>query len=122
MSRKKHVRAAFRSSVFRRDRYRCVMCDTPGFDRQGGDNHRLLHGDRADLVALDAHHITDRNLLPNGGYVLENGITLCDAGCHRLAEMFHLTGIAEPRFSPDELYLRIGSSYEKAVEASERLE
>lgn len=26
---------------------------------------------------LDAHHITDRNEMPNGGYVPENGISLC---------------------------------------------
>ena len=120
MSRKKQVRAAFRSSVFRRDRFQCVICDKPGFDRQGSDDRRPFHRDQAALVALDAHHITDRNLLPNGGYVLENGVTLCE-GCHRLAEMFHSTGIAEPGFSPGELYERIGSSLEEAIVASERL-
>ena len=52
---------------------------------------------------LDAHHITDRNLMPNGGYTLANGISLCPP-CHEKAEVFHSTGTALPGFSPDDLY------------------
>lgn len=53
---------------------------------------------------LDAHHITDRNVMPNGGYVPENGIALC-APCHELAERFHATGSAHPGYSPADLYI-----------------
>ena len=117
MSHKKLVRAAFRAAVFRRDQFRCVMCGKAGYDRQDGDRQPQS----AELVPLDAHHITSRDLLPHGGYVAQNGITLCDAGCHRMAEVFHQTGTAVPGFSPDDLYRRIGSSYDRAVEASTRL-
>jgi len=69
---------------------------------------------------LDAHHITDRNLMPNGGYVKENGISLCST-CHEKAEVYHSTGTAAEGFAPDDLYKKINSSYEKAVEASNKL-
>lgn len=120
MSAKKQIRAAFRAAVFLRDGYRCVTCGKPGRDRQGGDGHRTFHPDTAAerLVPLDAHHITDRNEMPNGGYVAENGITLCDDGCHRLAEVFHQTGTPHPGFAPADLYARIGSSHEAATRAA----
>jgi hypothetical protein len=74
---------------------------------------------------LDAHHITDRNELPNGGYVKENGITLCDVdgGCHMKAEEYHISGgkSFQYGFHPNDLYAKIGSSLESAVRASERL-
>jgi hypothetical protein len=56
----------------------------------------------------------------HGGYVKENGISLC-ASCHELAEHFHSTGEVHPGYAPEDLYRRIGSSHEQAVEASERL-
>lgn len=120
---KKQVRAAFRAAVFARDRYRCVLCGRPGKDRQGGDGHAPYHPGvpAADLVPLDAHHITDRHALPGGGYVTENGATLCDAGCHARAEAYHQTGAALPGAAPADLYRLIGSSYEEAYRASERL-
>jgi 5-methylcytosine-specific restriction endonuclease McrA len=96
MSDKKTVRKQFRDAVFRRDNYCCVLCGW-------GD----------DVEKLDAHHITDRNDIPNGGYVLENGITLC-RDCHRSAE--------DGAFSPEELYRVIGSSKAKAFEAATRTE
>ncbi|MBN9518431.1 hypothetical protein J0H58_07915 [bacterium] len=124
MAGKKQVRTAFRATVFRRDRYHCAACGKPGRDRQGGDAHRAFHPGTPDdqLVPLDAHHITDRNQMPGGGYVLENGIALCDDGCHRLAEVFHQTGTAHPGFAPDDLYARVDSSFEAARHASESLE
>lgn len=73
-----------------------------------------------DDVRPDAHHITDRALMPNGGYVQENGITLCPE-CHRKAETFHETGTALPGWSPDDLYRKVGSSREEAETASKRL-
>lgn len=94
---KKKIRDAFRSRVFERDSYKCRVCQLPG--------------------AVDAHHITDRNLLPNGGYVKENGISLCP-DCHIKAEVYHSTGTALDGFHPDDLYKLINSSYEKAHQAS----
>ena len=58
--------------------------------------------------------------MPNGGYVVENGISVC-GDCHELAEAFHKTGKAVEGFSPEELYQIIDSSHEKAVVASEKL-
>lgn len=98
--RKKQVRADFRKAVFDRDGHQCVFCDRT-------DN-------------LDAHHITDRNEMPNGGYVLENGITLCPEH-HLLAEEFHLSGgqTWSPGFHPNDLYEMIGSSFKKGGKASD---
>src|SRR5690349_13291884 len=73
MKSKKQLRESFKNGVFSRDGHRCKIC-----------------GKHAQAVKLDAHHIINRNLMPNGGYVLENGITLCDTpdGCHFKAEKF----------------------------------
>lgn len=104
-SDKKRIRAVFRDAVFARDGNKCRNC---GWSLQTAEIH------------LDAHHITDRNLMPNGGYCKENGISLCPA-CHELAEVFHSTGVAHPGFAPADLYVMIGSSHEQAVKAAERL-
>jgi hypothetical protein len=66
---------------------------------------------------LDAHHIVNRNDMPNGGYVKENGITLCKVGenCHLKAEE------AQEGFDAETLFRLIGSSQQKAERASERL-
>lgn len=68
---------------------------------------------------FDAHHITDRHDIPNGGYVSENGITLCPE-CHLKAERHHMTKGTEfvPGFHPDELYRLIGSSKEIAFRSA----
>lgn len=102
---KKLVRKRFREAVFTRDNYACRMCNWSRASQ---------------LLALDAHHITDRNLMPNGGYCKENGISLCPE-CHEKAEVFHSTGVSVEGYSPDDLYKKIGSSYDAAVKASERL-
>ncbi len=111
MSGKKEIRKRFRSAVFQRDGYRCVMCahqSTP---------------DKA-VEELDSHHVTDRHDMPHGGYVAENGISLCKGGaesCHFKAEMW-LNGSGEPEgFSPADLYDKIGSSREEAEAASQKL-
>ena len=101
--KKKLVRANFRSEVFKRDGHKCKMC-----------------GWNEELDKLDAHHITDRTLMPNGGYVKENGISLCPE-CHIKAEQFHTTGTSYPGYSPEELYVKIGSNHGLAVSKSERL-
>jgi len=106
---KKQIRANFRKDVFERDKYTCRCC---GFV--------ALPGRVEDT--LDAHHITDRSEMPSGGYVKENGISVC-AECHKKAEKYHISEGKEwePGFHPDELYAKIGSSHEKAVKASEKL-
>lgn len=106
-SNKKIVREAFRNAVFKRDKYTCVKC---GFKSS-------LEKCRDDL---DSHHIQDRNLLSFGGYIEENGISLCKE-CHEKAEAFHSTGTAIPGYSVEELFIAIGSSLEKATKACERL-
>lgn len=102
-AKKKAIREKFRNETFARDGHVCRI--------QGctiSDN-------------LDAHHITDRNEMPGGGYVKENGITLCHEH-HMMAEVYHSCGkeLWEDGFHPNDLYELIGSSYEKAVEVSER--
>lgn len=47
----------FREGVFARDGKQCVICKQP---------------------AVDAHHIIERRLWPDGGYYLENGASLCE--------------------------------------------
>jgi predicted restriction endonuclease len=108
-SEKKAIRKYFRDEVFKRDGFRCAMCGK----KSSKDNIEN---------EMDAHHITDRNLLPNGGYVKENGITLCTDECHEKAEVFHSTGTSVEGYSPEDLYKKINSSYEKAVEASQELD
>lgn len=58
------TRDKFREGVFDRDSHKCVICKSP---------------------AVDAHHIIDRRLWPDGGYYLNNGASLC-ADCHIKAE------------------------------------
>ena len=100
MKNKKEIRNNFRTEVFKRDGGKCVFCD---------------------LDAKDAHHITDRSSpeIYNGGYVLENGISLC-ADHHRIAEIYHESGGVnwQEGFHPDDLYLKIGSSKELAIQKS----
>ena len=102
MKGKKQVRARFREAVFGRDGHRCRMCGAQG--------------------PLDAHHITDRNAMPGGGYVAANGISLCHP-CHMKAEEYHSSGheVWDEGWHPDDLYAVIGSSLAEAIRASERL-
>jgi len=103
-AKKKQIRQKFNDDCLKRDGYRCRICTC------------LSTRD------LEVHHITDRSKMPNGGYVKENGITLCPMH-HLIAERYHVTGgkhYAE-KMHPNDLYALIGSSYEKAVAASEKL-
>jgi 5-methylcytosine-specific restriction endonuclease McrA len=108
---KKTIRNNFRNLVFNRDNYCCKYCGKKGQDRQDSS---------LNLPNLDAHHITNRNLFKNGGYVLSNGISLCDE-CHIKAEKFHQDGIAAPGYSVEDLYKLINSNYEKAKRDDEKL-
>lgn len=101
-SKKKQIRENFRNEVFERDKHKCRKCDSSG--------------------ELDAHHITDRNEMPNGGYVKENGISLCDE-CHVKAEVWHSSEKKEfvDGYHPNDLYMLINSSYELAVAKAEKM-
>lgn len=91
------------------------------------DGHKCLVCGRA--VKLDAHHVMDRHEMPNGGYVKENGISLCtvhngaEASCHEKAEIFHISHGTSwyPGMHPNDLYKLIKSSYDLAIEASNAL-
>lgn len=123
-TRKQEARRKFRDAVFRRDKYRCVVCGFQSSPEQA--EHEI-----------DAHHVTPREQVPNGGYCAENGVTLCDPsktgkplahGCHYQAEQVLLSisqGFDPPKeqdplykYSPEALYKKIGSSAEKAHAAS----
>ena len=95
----KRWRKEFNRVVFERDNNKCRICD--------------------ETSNLDSHHITDRHLMPNGGYVLSNGISLCSM-CHYKAEEYHITnGHTWPEgFHPNDLYDLIVSSYNRAYEDS----
>jgi hypothetical protein len=111
---KKLIRKQFREEVFARDKHRCRCCGVQGTDRQNPDPKIKIF--------LDAHHIEDRHKFINGGYLLANGITVCDE-CHAKAEQYHSSGETswEPGFHPDDLYKLIGSSFELALKADAKL-
>lgn len=89
----KRWRKIFNEECLKRDHNRCVFCDR--------------------TEDLDVYHITDRHEMANGGYVINNGITVCPEH-HLLCEDFHITGICLLGYSPEELYKLIGSSYTEA--------
>ena len=99
-NKKKQTRQNFKSKVFNRDENKCRKCGAEG-------------------VELDAHHITDRNEMPNGGYVLENGISLCEE-CHNNAEVWHSSDKFDfiIGYHPDDLYKIINSNHRNAFDAS----
>jgi 5-methylcytosine-specific restriction endonuclease McrA len=101
--KKKAVRRRFREVVFSRDGHRCRVCGASG--------------------KLDAHHVSPRTEMPSGGYVAENGVSLCPP-CHLKAEDYFVDSpprMLDETYSPEKLYELIGSSHERAVKASERL-
>lgn len=112
--KKKMIRSNFRTAVFGRDDFKCVMCGLDAY--QGSHRHGIFHEE-----LLDAHHITPREDMPNGGYVKENGISLCKDKCHLKAEEYLQGTTLHEGFSPEDLYKKVGSNHEKAVRASERL-
>lgn len=110
---KKDIREAFRNACYERDGHRCAMCGFKPDSAKWGDYYACA----SSSAPLDAHHVTDRNYMPGGGYVKENGISLCGQ-CHLRAEVYHSTGVPYPGYSPLDLYARIGSNYGAAVSAS----
>lgn len=93
------VRDAAREACFARDGGRCVLCGAP---------------------AQDAHHILERRLWPDGGYVLDNLASVC-GHCHLLCEQTYYSveevreaaGIERvavpPHMYPDETYDKWGN-------------
>lgn len=74
------TRNDFRDGVFKRDWHSCVVCKVKG--RRIIDCERNLYDDGA---KLDAHHILERRLWPDGGYYLDNGVSVCEP-CHMKCE------------------------------------
>lgn len=101
----RRLRKLFNSSVRKRDKYCCKLC-----------------GCSDKLKKVEVHHITDRHEMPNDGYAMENGITLCN-DCHLDAEQFHWSHGTQWMAGkhPNDLYNLIGSSYDVAYKASEQL-
>lgn len=117
MSNKKDIRKNFRDSVFKRDKYKCKICGMGPFTYNPEEY-------------FDAHHITDRGEMPNGGYVKENGITVCKfphglekRSCHQRVELFHLSEglMFDEGLHPNDLYKMIKSSKELATNKSMEL-
>lgn len=108
------TRDQFREAVLARDGHKCVWC--------GYDPRPMGPAGRA---GLDAHHIMERRLWPDGGYYLDNGVTLCSRpgyeSCHLKAEqtvidtqsLRDLAGIRTvllpPHLYPDEVYDKWGN-------------
>jgi len=101
---KKQIRKNFKQICLVRDKFKCAVC---GFKP-------------SNLDKLDCHHIVNPKEMPNGGYVKENGIILCD-DCHVKAEEFHSTGIPYPGYSVEDLFKIIKSSQQLAFIKSEQL-
>ena len=120
---KKQIRKDFRDAVFKRDKYTCQVCGQKYSPNQSSP----------ELKIVNAHHIIDRNLMDNGGYCKENGITVCDSNgnftgeisCHMIVEQWHITNGDVAKVNnehrPESLYKKIGSSYELALERSKNL-
>lgn len=100
------TRDNFRESVFKRDNYRCVFCGKTAEETPEG--------------RLDAHHILERRLWPDGGYYLNNGATVCESDhlrCEQTVisvdEVREAAGIEKkiipPHFYDDHLYDKWGN-------------
>ena len=93
------TREEFKQQVFQRDQHRCIVCHKP---------------------AVDAHHLLERKLFADGGYYLNNGVSLC-ATCHLQAEqtllaveelrqLAHITtAVWPPNFNPSLIYDKWGN-------------
>lgn len=91
----------FRNQVFARDGNKCVICGKP---------------------AVDAHHILERRLFPDGGYYLGNGASLCEEHhikaeettltCEAIREACGIeTTILPPHLYPDTRYDKWGNPF-----------
>ena len=105
MKKKQAIRYNFRTNALNRDNNKCKVCNA-----------------KPDINELDVHHIIDRNEIINGGYVKENGITLCK-NCHLKAEQYHITNgeYCEELYMPDNLFKLINSNSDLAIKKSQKL-
>lgn len=95
------TREEFRKQVLDRDKNTCIVCKLPG-------------------LKLDAHHIIERRLFDDGGYYIDNGVSLCGVchlqaesttySCSKLRGMAGITNIVLPEhFYPDNNYDKWGN-------------
>ena len=98
----KRLKQAFNKECLERDNFCCVFCK--------------------EKQELNVHHIIDRHDLENMGYTKWNGITLCSMH-HWKAEQYHISKGKEwvEEFHPEDLFKKINSSKEKAIEESQKL-
>lgn len=93
------TRDEFREGVFARDGHRCVVCDA---------------------AAVDAHHIVERKLWPDGGYYMDNGASVCEVhhlqaesteiSCDDLRQRCRIDRVHLPdHFCPDEVVDKWGN-------------
>lgn len=85
------TREEFKRCVFERDQNKCIVCGQP---------------------AVDAHHIIDRSLFDNGGYYIDNGVSLCSEhhiqaeqtliSCKELRTKAHIVNIVLPEHLDEE--------------------
>jgi hypothetical protein len=92
-------RTSFRNQVFRRDNHKCILCTLP---------------------AKDAHHIIERRLWSDGGYYVDNGVSVCEP-CHIECEKTNISveqvreaagitnKILPPHLYSDEVYDKWGN-------------
>lgn len=88
----------FREGVFERDAFKCVVCGVTG---------------------VDAHHILERRLWPDGGYYLDNGATVCSVhhmACEKteisveeMRELAKVKKIIPPQLYDDQIYDKWGN-------------
>lgn len=98
------TRDLFREKVFERNGGNCAFCLDAGVI----------------TPAVDAHHIMERRLWPDGGYYLNNGVAVCSA-CHLACERTQFTTeyarkvanitevVIPPHLYPDENYDKWGN-------------
>jgi len=86
----KRWRQEFNEGCLERDGHKCVFCD--------------------ETKDLDVHHIVDRHELPNGGYAISNGITLCGEH-HLLCEEYHKNGVCENIYHPLALFSKNNTTF-----------
>jgi len=99
-------RDEFREGVFARDNHKCVFCKRTAAETPE--------------KKLDAHHILERRLWPDGGYYLDNGATVCEEDHMKCEETIYsvenvreMAGITKkvvpPHFYPDHVYDKWGN-------------
>lgn len=95
------TREEFRNEVLKRDNFKCVICKKNGvFDNEI-------------ITNLEVHHIIDRKQFTDGGYYVDNGVSLCSEhhiesengtiGCQTLRDKAGIKNIVLPEEFDDTL-------------------